>query len=88
MKTQRKSRKPATAPAVTRGGKNVFADLGFPASDAANLKIKAELTVKLHRRIKELGLTQVKAAEKLGIDRKSTRLNSSHSSVSRMPSSA
>ena len=33
------------------------------------------------------GLTQLELAEKLG-DRKSTRLNSSHRSLSRMPSSA
>ena len=34
------------------------------------------------------GLVKAKAGRPLGIDRKSTRLNSSHSSVSRMPSSA
>jgi len=67
MKARRKSTKAATAPAVTRGSKNVFADLGFPPVEAADLKIKAELTVKIYRRIKELGLTQVKAAEQLGI---------------------
>ena len=37
---------------------------------------------------KERGITQKQAAEDLGVDRKSTRLNSSHSSQSRMPSSA
>ena len=36
----------------------------------------------------EDGLTQRELSRRAGIDRKSTRLNSSHSSVSRMPSSA
>jgi len=53
--------------AVTRGGDNVFSDLGFPKTEAAHMKVKAELTILIHRRIKGLGLTQIKAAEQLGL---------------------
>ena len=66
MKTELKGRK-ARDEAVIRGGKNVFEDLGFPKGEAADLKVKAELGLQLHNRIKELGLTQVKAAGQLGI---------------------
>jgi predicted XRE-type DNA-binding protein len=52
---------------VAQGGKNVFADLGFSAKEAAELTIKAELTLQIYRRIKALGLTQVRAAERLGL---------------------
>jgi predicted XRE-type DNA-binding protein len=45
----------------------VFLDLGFPESEAAELKVKAELAVRIHRQINELGLTQAWAARRLGI---------------------
>jgi len=45
---------------------NVFSDLGFSETEAADLKVKAELTLQIYRRIKALGLTQVKAASQLG----------------------
>jgi predicted XRE-type DNA-binding protein len=66
MKTQN-IKKTAMNPAVTRGSDNVFADLGFSPSEAADLKVKAELTQQIYSRIKELGLTQVKAAGQLGV---------------------
>ena len=66
MKTQN-TKKPAKNSAVTHGSDNVFADLGFSPSEAADLKVKAELTQQIYYRIKELGLTQVKAAEQLGV---------------------
>ena len=44
---------------------NVFADLDLP--DAADLETKAELTRQLYQRIKSLGLSQLKAAELLGL---------------------
>ena len=50
---------------VSKGRGNVFTDLGLP--DAGDLQIKAELTRQLHHRIKELGLTQVQAAKRLGL---------------------
>lgn len=53
--------------AVVRGRENIFADLGFPDKEAAELKIKAELTLQIHQRIKDLGLTQTRAAQRLGL---------------------
>lgn len=44
---------------------NVFADLGLP--DADDLPIQAELVRLIHGRIKQLGLTQVQAAGRLGL---------------------
>ncbi len=52
---------------VTRGSGNVFADLGFKQSEAAELEVKAELTRQIHHRIESLGLTQVEASERLGV---------------------
>jgi predicted XRE-type DNA-binding protein len=52
---------------VTRGSGNVFADLGFKAGEAAELEVKAELTRQIYNRIKEMGLTQVQAAGRLGV---------------------
>lgn len=66
MKTQMKDNK-SSERAVTRGADNVFADLGFPEAQAADLKVKAELTLQIYQRITNLGLTQVKAAEQLGL---------------------
>jgi predicted XRE-type DNA-binding protein len=59
--------RPSPHETVTRGSDNVFVDLGFSPAEAADLKVKAELTLKLYKRIKELRLTQVKAAAQLGI---------------------
>ena len=44
---------------------NVFADLGLPEAD--ELSIQAELVRLIYLRIKELGLTQVQAANRLGL---------------------
>ena len=52
---------------MTRGSGNVFADLGFARSEAIDLKVKAELAMQIHHQIEELGLTQVKAAGRLGV---------------------
>jgi predicted XRE-type DNA-binding protein len=52
---------------VTVGSSNVFEDLGFGPREAAELKVKAQLALRIHDRIKELGLTEVKAAEQLGM---------------------
>jgi predicted XRE-type DNA-binding protein len=52
---------------VTVGSGNVFRDLGFAPREAAELKVKAQLALRIHDRIKELGLTQVKAADRLGV---------------------
>jgi predicted XRE-type DNA-binding protein len=50
---------------VTRPGGNVFADLGFPAAEAANLKMRARLMSELRDVIARM--TQVEAAELLGV---------------------
>ncbi len=52
--------------AVTESSGNIFADLGLP--DANELPMKAELTRQLYNRIKSLGLTQVEAAGRLGLE--------------------
>ena len=67
MKAQHVTKRTGNSEAVVCGDKNVFADLGFPAKEAAELKVKAELTLQIHQRIKELGLTQTRAAERLGL---------------------
>ena len=46
---------------------NVFADLGFPPEEAAILQMRAELMAELRKFLKAKKLTQVKAAEILGI---------------------
>ena len=57
--------KPTNKALVVQGSGNVFADLDLP--DADDLQTKAELTRQLYRRIKALGLSQVKAAKALGV---------------------
>lgn len=46
-------------------GRNVFADLGLRKAD--DLSLQAELTRLIYVRIRELGLTQVQAAKRLGL---------------------
>jgi predicted XRE-type DNA-binding protein len=67
MKAQLTRTKAPERERVIPGGTNVFADLGFPQREAAELKVKAELTLQIHQRIKSLGLTQTRAAERLGL---------------------
>lgn len=73
-RTRAASRKPARRRAalagsahVTLAGGNVFADLGFPAAEAENLKIRSFLMGELHSLITARRLTQVVAAEIFGI---------------------
>ena len=47
---------------VTVGKDNVFEDLGFSGGEAVNLKIRADLMLKLRSFIKEKGWTQQEAA--------------------------
>ena len=53
-------------PTATRGSDNVFADLGFEAEEAMNLKVRADLMLDLTRFIRERGWTQEQAAEYFG----------------------
>ena len=46
---------------------NVFADLGFDAEEAQNLKIRSDLMIEIAKLIEARGLTQVEAAELLGV---------------------
>ena len=50
--------------------------------------VEAELVHVTSRHAKRVAYMSVCTAETLGVDRKSTRLNSSHTRPSRMPSSA
>jgi len=61
---------------------NVFADLHLP--DADDLPIQAELTRLIYLRVKELGLTQVETAARLGLKQPdvSKLMNGRHSGFS------
>jgi predicted XRE-type DNA-binding protein len=50
-----------------RSSGNVFRDLGFPAEEAENLRIRSELMARLSRVIEDEGLTQGEAAQLLGV---------------------
>jgi predicted XRE-type DNA-binding protein len=50
---------------VQRSSGNVFADLGLP--EAEKLKIKTGLVVEIRKAMRELGLTQQAAAQRMGI---------------------
>jgi len=46
---------------------DVFADLGFDEDEAQNLKIRSDLMIELAKLIEDRSLTQVAAAELLGV---------------------
>jgi predicted XRE-type DNA-binding protein len=50
---------------IERSSGNVFADLGLP--DADKLKVKSGLVIEISKAIRRLGLTQLQAAERMGI---------------------
>jgi predicted XRE-type DNA-binding protein len=50
---------------VTESSGNIFADLGF--ANPERERLKADLTLRIYRLIKERGLTQATAGEILGI---------------------
>ena len=47
---------------ITRSSGNVFKDLGFSTSEAAHLRVRADLMIQLHRVIHDRGLKQAEAA--------------------------
>ncbi len=49
------------------GRANVFEDLGFGATEAENLRVRAELMIAIHQVIKARRLTQVRAAKVFGV---------------------
>lgn len=67
MKARSATRKTRHTDEVVPGGQNVFSDLGFPEKQAAELKVKSGLMLQIHQRIKDLGLTQTRTAERLGL---------------------
>lgn len=52
---------------IIKAGENVFLALGFPPHEAEILQLRAELMAKLRLWIIDNGLTQVQAAEQLGV---------------------
>jgi predicted XRE-type DNA-binding protein len=52
---------------VRRSSGNVFRDLGFPAPEAENLRIRSELMARLRRVIESEELTQAAAARLFGV---------------------
>ena len=52
---------------ITRGSGNVFADLGFDKAEAENLKLRAELMMRIDEFYRKSGMTQAQAAQALGL---------------------
>lgn len=46
---------------------NIFADLGFPPEEAANLLVRTDLMIGMHRIIRRRGLKQREAARLFGV---------------------
>jgi len=54
-------------PKITRGSGNAFRDVGFDKDEAENLKLRAELMMRIEESFGKSGLTQVQAAKQLGL---------------------
>ena len=52
---------------ITRGSGNVFADIGFDKDEAENLKLRAELMMRIEDCCQKSGATQAAMAEALGL---------------------
>lgn len=52
---------------VRRSSGNVFRDLGFSPEEAAHLKIRTDLMIRLSKLIEARGLTQAQAADLFGV---------------------
>lgn len=52
---------------ITASSGNVFSDLGLDAEEAAHLEVRSSLMFIIHKLIQDQGLTQVKAAQLLGV---------------------
>ena len=48
-------------------GGNIFRELGFSPGDAENLKLRADLMLRLDQVIRDRGLTQTQAADLFGV---------------------
>ncbi len=52
---------------ITRGSGNVFLDIGFNKDEAENLKLRAELMMRIEDYYESSGMTQAKASKALGL---------------------
>ena len=52
---------------ITRGSGNVFLDIGFDKDEAENLKLRAELMMRIEDYYEKSGMTQAKASKVLGL---------------------
>ena len=52
---------------MTKGSENVFADCGFPPTEAENLRIRAKMMMALTGYIQERKITQSRAARIMGV---------------------
>ncbi len=52
---------------ITGGSENIFIDCGFPAAEAENLRLRADMVIALASNIAEKKLTAAKAAKLMGV---------------------
>ncbi len=52
---------------ATRSSGNVFRDIGFSETEAANLMARSQLIILIEKEIRRLNLTQAQIAKKLGV---------------------
>jgi predicted XRE-type DNA-binding protein len=52
---------------MTRSSGNAFADLGFDKAEAENLRLRAELMMRIEAYYRKSSMTQSEAAEALGL---------------------
>lgn len=52
---------------ITKGGGNVFTDLGFSPAESRNLRIRSQMMTALRKYIEKEGLTQADAAKRLKV---------------------
>jgi predicted XRE-type DNA-binding protein len=54
-------------PKIENGSGNVFRDVGFPAGQAHNLLLRAEMMMRIEEFVRNSGMTQQAAARVLGV---------------------
>ena len=52
---------------ITRGSGNIFRDIGFDAEEAENLKLRADLMIRIEDSYRKSGATQAATAKALGL---------------------
>lgn len=52
---------------ITKGSRDVFADLGFSPAESRNLRIRSQMMTALRKFIEKEGLTQADAAKRLKV---------------------